>query len=286
MHLSETTIVFPGQGSHQEGMREDVDRERPDLLEAAAEAVGEDPFARLGEGTRFDQPAIFCAGLAAYERIGRPVPAFFAGHSLGELTALVAAGVLGEEDGLRLVAERGRLSDAAAQRAGKGGMIVLRTCREVASVVAERSGLAVANDNAPEQVVLSGPDAALRAGEQEAEGAGLRAKRLPVAGAFHSSAMRPAVPGFSAALTQAPLHTGSAPVFSCVTRAPFDDVPYRLAQALVSPVRWRETLLALSDAGARRFLEPGPGTILAGLVRRCLPSAEVVRPDELEPASA
>ena len=170
----------------------------PDLLDAVSEMVGEDPFARVGEGTRFDQPAIFCAGLAAYERLGRPVPAFFAGHSLGELTALVAAGVLSEDDGLRLVALRGMLSDQAAERS-KGGMLVLRTGRDVACCLAERSGLAVANDNAPEQVVLSGPDAALRAGEQEAESAGLRAKRLPVAGAFHSPAMRPAVPGFGEA---------------------------------------------------------------------------------------
>jgi len=285
MQLNETAIVFPGQGSQEEGMREQVERDRPDLLDAVDELVGEDPFARVGEGTRFDQPAIFCAGLAAYERLGRPVPAFFAGHSLGELTALVAAGVLSDEDGLRLVALRGTLSDQAAERS-KGGMIVLRTGRDVACSLADRSGLVVANDNAPEQVVLSGPDAALRAGEQEAESAGLRAKRLPVAGAFHSPAMRPAVPGFGEAVTETPLAKGSAPVFSCVTRAPFDDVPYRLAQALVSQVRWRETLLALRAAGARRFIEPGPGKTLAGLVRRCLPDVEMVAPEELEAASA
>lgn len=285
MELNETGIVFPGQGSQEEGMREHVERDRPDLLEAVDAVMGEDPFARVGEGTRFDQPAIFCAGLAAYERLGRPVPAFFAGHSLGELTALVAARVLDEEDGLRLVALRGRLSDEAAGRS-KGGMLVLRTGRDVACSVAERAGLSVANDNAPEQVVLSGPDAALRAGEQEAELSGLRAKRLPVAGAFHSPAMRPAVSGFREALGETPLHKGTAPVFSCVTRAPFDDVPYRLAQALVSQVRWRETLLALRAAGARRFIEPGPGKTLAGLVRRCLPDAEMVAPEELEAARA
>ncbi len=285
MQLSDTAIVFPGQGSHEEGMREQVERDRPDLLEAVDQMVGEDPFARVGEGTRFDQPAIFCAGLAAYERLGRPVPAFFAGHSLGELTALVAAGVLSEDDGLRLVALRGMLSDQAAERS-KGGMLALRTGRDIAGCLAQRSGLSVANDNAPEQVVLSGSDAALRAGEQEAESAGLRGKRLPVAGAFHSPAMRPAVPAFGEALTETPLSKGSAPVFSCVTRAPFDDVPYRLAQALVCQVRWRETLLALRAAGARRFIEPGPGKTLAGLVRRCLPDAEMVAPEDLEAARA
>ena len=113
-----------------------------------------------------------------------------------------------------------------------------------------------------------------------------RGQTVRVGGAFHSPAMRPAVPGFCASLARAEIQKGSAPVFYCITCAPFDDVPYRLAQALVSSVRWRETLLALQDAGAHRFLEPGPGTTLAGLVRRCLTEAEVVPPEELEPASA
>src|SRR4051812_41856718 len=108
-----TAIVFPGQGSLTDGMREQVERLRPDLLELAADAVGEDPFARLGEDTRFDQPAIFCASLAGFEALGRPEPDFFAGHSLGEIAALVAAGALAEPDGVALVAERGRLMSEA-----------------------------------------------------------------------------------------------------------------------------------------------------------------------------
>jgi len=285
MNQTATAIVFPGQGSQEEGMRDDVERERPDLLEAVVEAVGEDPFPRVGEGTRFDQPAIFCAGLAGYERLGRPTPELFAGHSLGELTALTAAGVLTEKDAVGLVAARGRATDDAAAAAG-GGMLVLKAGRDQAAEIAEGSGLAVANDNAPQQVVLSGDDQALEAGERVAGEAGVRAMRLPVAGAFHSPLMQPAVAPFEEALEAVEIAEGTAPVYSCVTCAPFDDVPKRLAEALVSPVRWLEVMQALHAAGARRFVEPGPGSALSGMVRRSLEDVEVEGPEPPEAAGA
>ncbi len=285
MNQTATAIVFPGQGSQEEGMRDDVERERPDLLEAVVEAVGEDPFARVGEGTRFDQPAIFCAGLAGYERLGRPTPELFAGHSLGELTALTAAGVLTEKDAVGLVAARGRATDDAAAVAG-GGMLVLKAGRDQAAEIAEGSGLVVANDNAPQQVVLSGDDQALEAGERVAGEAGVRAMRLPVAGAFHSPLMQPAVAPFEEALEAVEIAEGTAPVYSCVTCAPFDDVPKRLAEALVSPVRWLEVMQALHAAGARRFVEPGPGSALSGMVRRSLEDVEVEGPEPPEAAGA
>ena len=105
--MASTAILFPGQGSHTEGMREQVARVRPDLLELVAEAMGEDPFPRVDDGTNFAQPAIFCASLAGYEALGRPDGDFMAGHSLGELAALVAAGAVSERDGLELVVLRG-----------------------------------------------------------------------------------------------------------------------------------------------------------------------------------
>src|SRR6201986_671198 len=101
---SPTAILSPGQGSQTPVMRELVERVRPDLLELVAEAVGEDPFPRADEGTNFAQPAIFCASLAGWRALGRPREAFMAGHSLGELGALVAAGTLDERAGLELVA--------------------------------------------------------------------------------------------------------------------------------------------------------------------------------------
>src|SRR6201996_6084779 len=106
-------------------MREAVAEVRPDLLALAAEVVGEDPFARVEDGTRFAQPAIFCASLAGWQALGRPAGEFMAGHSLGELAALVAAGRLSERDGLELVALRGRLMQESGERAGDGGMVAL-----------------------------------------------------------------------------------------------------------------------------------------------------------------
>jgi malonyl CoA-acyl carrier protein transacylase len=104
-----TAILFPGQGSQTTDMRAAVQRTRPELLELVTDAVGEDPFPRAGEGTNFAQPAIFTASLAGWAALEWPAGDYMAGHSLGELAALVAAGALSEEDGLRLVALRGRL---------------------------------------------------------------------------------------------------------------------------------------------------------------------------------
>ncbi|MGZ6670201.1 MAG: acyltransferase domain-containing protein, partial [Solirubrobacteraceae bacterium] len=105
--MANTAILFPGQGSQTPEMRETVEQVRPDLLDMAAQAVGEDPFPRAEDGTRFAQPAIFCASLAGWAALGRPL-GLMAGHSLGELAALVAAGSVAERDGLELVALRGR----------------------------------------------------------------------------------------------------------------------------------------------------------------------------------
>ncbi len=249
---------------------------RPDLLELAAVAVGEDPFPRVGEGTRFDQPAIYCAALAGFERAGRPNADLHAGHSMGEVTALAAAGALSEEDGLRLVAERGRLMEATAARTG-GAMLAVRAGREQAEPIADRHGLAVANDNSPEQVVLSGPLPGIEAAEAEAGEEGIRAKRLPITGAFHSPLMADAVEPFLSFLQEIDLQTPRTPVYSCVSAAPFDDdVRDRLADALVKPVRWVEVLHAVHAAGGRRFEEPGPGRVLSGLVRRTLEDVEIV----------
>src|SRR5947209_19001826 len=120
-----TALLFPGQGSQTPQMRETVARERPELLEAVAEAVGEDPFPRVDDGTRFAQPAIFCASLAGWRALGEPAAELSAGHSLGELAALVAAGALGALDALRLVALRGVLMQRAGEQGAEGGMVAL-----------------------------------------------------------------------------------------------------------------------------------------------------------------
>jgi [acyl-carrier-protein] S-malonyltransferase len=280
-------ILFPGQGSQAAGMREQVERWRPDLLLLARAAVGDDPFERADEGTRFAQPAIFCAALAGWQRLRDDFePELMAGHSLGEISALVAAGAMDAEDGLNLVAARGSLMQDAAESAGGGGMLAVRvTDREQLADVIADTGVTLANDNSPEQVVVSGPDDALERAERELRERGVRAKRLPVAGAFHSPAMESAVPEFRERLGEVELGAPSVPVLSCVTAEPFDDVRERLAQALTRPVRWLDVMRELRARGATHFVETGPGKVLTGLVRRSLDGVDADAP-ALEAAHA
>jgi [acyl-carrier-protein] S-malonyltransferase len=275
---SSTAILFPGQGSQTPDMREMVAERRPDLLELVARMVGQDPFPRVQDGTDFAQPAIFCASLAGWEALGRPAGDFMAGHSLGELGALVAAGAISERDGLELVTLRGRLMQDAGERSGDGGMLALlgSGAAENAAEIADRHGLAVANDNSPQQVVLSGASGSLPAAAAAAKELGLRAMELSVSGAFHSPMMASAVPDFSAALERVAFSEPHVPVICAVTAQPFDDVRRQLADALTSPVRWRETLLALHELGAARFVEVGPGRVLTGLAKRTLQDVELV----------
>ncbi|MBV9606490.1 MAG: ACP S-malonyltransferase [Solirubrobacterales bacterium] len=276
--MAVTAILFPGQGSQTPEMRDTVAEVRPDLLSLAEQIVGEDPFARAEEGTRFAQPAIFCASLAGWESLGRPSADFMAGHSLGELAALVAAGCLEERAGLELVALRGKLMQESGERAGDGGMLALlgAGAADHAAELAEANGLSVANDNSPQQVVLSGDRAGFAGASAAAQELRLRAMELPVTGAFHSPMMAEAVPEFSEALAKVEVTSPrDVTVLSAVTAAPFEDVRAQLAQALTMPVRWRETLLALRELGAERFLEVGPGKVLTGLVKRTLRDVEL-----------
>jgi [acyl-carrier-protein] S-malonyltransferase len=271
-----TAILFPGQGSQTPEMREVVDL-RPDLLELIAAAVGEDPFPRVEEGTQFAQPAIFVASLAGWDSVGRPDGDFMAGHSLGELAALVAAGSLSERDGIELVALRGRLMARAGERDGDGGMLALlgAGAAEHAGELAEEHGLSVANDNSPQQIVLSGARAALPAAADHAQALGLRPRELPVTGAFHSPMMASAVPEFADALRDVSFRAPRVPVLSAVTAMPFEDPRQQLAQALTMSVRWREVVLALHDRGVEEFVEVGPGRVLTGLVKRTLRTTEL-----------
>jgi [acyl-carrier-protein] S-malonyltransferase len=271
-------ILFPGQGSQTPEMRDLVADVRPDLLSLVCDAVGEDPFPRTDDGTRYAQPAIFCASLAGWEALGRPDGDFMAGHSLGELAALVAAGCLTERDGLTLVALRGRLMQESGESAGDGSMLALlgAGAADHAAELADEHGLAVANDNSPQQVVLSGSRQQLPKAAAAAKELGLRAMELPVTGAFHSPMMAAAVPEFAAALEKVTVETPRVPVLSAVTAEPFEDVREQLAQALTMPVRWRETMLELHDRGVERFVEVGPGRVLTGLVKRTLRDVELV----------
>jgi [acyl-carrier-protein] S-malonyltransferase len=259
-------------------MRDVVAQRCPELLERCLELVGEDPFARVEESTRFQQPAIFCASIAGWRGLPDDVaPGAAAGHSLGELAALVAAGALSVDDALELVVLRGRLM---AEADATGSMIALVGADEQeAAQVADAAGLTVANDNAPGQIVLAGDRSRFDRAEEAAGELGKRTIRLPVAGAFHSPSMAPAVAPFRAALDEAEFREPAFTVFSCATAKPFADPRDELARALIRPVRWRETFTAMHDAGATRFIEVGPGKVLARLAKRIVPGTQVETPE-------
>jgi [acyl-carrier-protein] S-malonyltransferase len=258
---------------------EDPYRGHP-MLERGLELLGYDPFERLAEGTRYQQPALFLCSVAAWDAwradAGEDTDEVraAAGHSLGEYAALVAVGALDFDDAVRLVDERAAaMADASELNAG-GMVAILGGDAQGVRGLAARLGLVVANDNAPGQLVLSGPaDAVAEAEELARDEAGARARRLDVTGAFHSPLMQPAADRLRAALDATPVHDLQIPVYSNGSASPFVDVRRELAENLLRPVRWRETLLALRAAHIERFVELGPGSVLTGLVKRTLQAA-------------
>ncbi|MGA8353192.1 MAG: ACP S-malonyltransferase, partial [Solirubrobacteraceae bacterium] len=165
--------LFPGQGSQSPGMRDAVAELAPQLLAQCLELVGEDPFERIAESTRFAQPAIFCASVASWMALERSLqdgeldgawePIVLAGHSLGEIAALVAAGSISAQTGLHLAVRRGELMAQAGERDGGGGLVAIvgadpQQCEQLAAA----HGASVANDNAPGQIVLAGSRESLR----------------------------------------------------------------------------------------------------------------------------
>jgi malonyl CoA-acyl carrier protein transacylase len=249
------------------------------LFERGLELLGHDPFDRLAEGTRYQQPALFLCSIAAWDQWREQAEdedeaSAAAGHSLGEYAALVAAGALQFDDAVRLVDERAAaMADAGEINAG-GMIAMLGGDAQGVRALAARLGLVVANDNAPGQLVLSGPvDALVEAEDVARDEVGARARRLDVTGAFHSPLMEPAAERLRAALEATPIGELEIPVYSNGSAAPFVDVRRELAENLLRPVRWRETLLALRTSSIERFVELGPGSVLTGLVKRTLQAA-------------
>lgn len=248
--------------------------------------------AEMPVDTAGQQPAMFECSVSSFKRAGVSCD-YFLGHSLGSYAALVAAGAMSEPAGAAVVRERG-LAMAAAAKEHPGAMIALLGCSpEGAAVLAEKFGLTVANDNAPGQIVLTGGnegvDAIEAAGPSDPtageDARRLRFKRLPVSGAFHSPLIESAAVRLSVALEAVEFGDASK-VIANGTASAYKDPKRELAEELLGPVRFRESLLALWELGVREFVEFEPGGVLTGLVRRTLPDARAVKIADLLAESA
>ncbi|MFE3636182.1 ACP S-malonyltransferase [Streptomyces sp. NPDC059168] len=277
---------FPGQGSQTRGMGRQLFEKYPEHTATADRVLGyslaelcvDDPERRLGR-TQFTQPALYAvSALGHLERQAEdPAPAdYLIGHSLGEYVALFAAGVFDFETGLRLVQRRGALM----AEAGGGGMAAVVGLDEAAlpRVLAEAGieDVDIANHNAPDQLVLSGPRASVETACAAAEAAGARAVRLNVSAPFHSRYMRGTAEEFARFLDGFTLRAPSVPVLANVDGQPYDPAAIKetLTAQIVSPVRWTDTVRRLMGHGAFDFVEIGPGRVLTNLVAKIRKTAE------------
>jgi [acyl-carrier-protein] S-malonyltransferase len=292
-------VLFPGQGSQFVGMGEDVFDARPDLLGASAvEVLGWSLRELCRQGpedaltaTDRAQPALYAVAYALWEALADAVghaPAAAAGHSLGEYTALAAAGSLDFATGLRLVAARGRAMDYAASAVSSGMAALMGADAESAESLAaarrEDGGrLYVANLNAPGQVVVAGGSDDIEWLVANARELGVRrAIPLKVAGAFHSPFMASAAAELAAALEAVTFLPSAFPVYANVSAAPMGDPATTLAEQLVGTVRFDESLQAMASAGVDVFVHVGPGSVTAGMAKRSAPDAETLTVSSLD----
>ena len=283
-----TAFVFPGQGSQRPGMGAPWEGSACwSLVEAASDLLGRDvgrllllADAEELRATREAQVTTFLLSLLVWETLhDLPDVSVVAGHSLGEFTALVAAGVLTCDDGLMLVGARGAAMQAAADsRPGTMAAVLGLEDDAVAEAVEDVEGVWPANYNAPSHVVVSGTVEGVAAGGEALKAAGARrVLPLPVGGAFHTPLMEPARARLQVALREATYAVPSTPVLSAVTAQPYGEDPAAaLSQQLTAPVRWRQVLEALPAYGVDRVVELGPGGVLTGLVKRTLPGVRAV----------
>ncbi len=283
-------VLFPGQGAQHVGMARDLydafETART-VVDAARSVLGFDLGALMFDGpeheltqTKNSQPAIYVASVAAWRVLAKRCPALtpaaFAGLSLGEYTALHAAGSFSYEDGLRLVRRRGEAMQAACERStGTMASIIGLDEAAVRRVVADAgaTGLVdVANINCPGQIVVSGSPEGVRAAIEGAKAAGAgRAIELKVSGAFHSRLMAPARDELAAALARTDVNPPATTVIQNVTARPAaspDSIRQSLADQCTSSVLWHTSIETLLGDGVTTFIEAGPGTVLQGLLRR------------------
>lgn len=283
-------VVFPGQASQYVGMGRELAERFPTASEVFAQAddVLAEPFRKLlWEGpeealnlTANTQPGVLAVSVAAWRVLRQSAPglepAFLAGHSLGEYSALVAAGSLGFAHALRTVRLRGQFMQEAVP-VGVGAMAALMgiEAEAVAQACAEAARdqvVSAANDNAPGQVVIAGHAEAVARAVEAAKARGCKkAVLLPVSAPFHCALMAPARERLEEVLASLPFSDPAWPVVANVDAAPTstgEEARRKLIQQVDSPVRWRETLLAFQREGVEAIVEVGPGTVLCGLAKR------------------
>jgi [acyl-carrier-protein] S-malonyltransferase len=292
-----TAFLFPGQGSQYAGMGKDLYEQFPEARQVLEQADAVLEFSltdvMFGAGksaedaaealkqTEITQPALYAhsmAAMALLEGSGLK-PDMAAGHSLGEYSALAAAGAISFGDGLRIVRRRGELmAEAGKKRPGVMAAVLgmeddalVQVCREASEA---GSLVQAANFNSPGQVVISGDGAAVeRAMALAKERGAKRVLPLPVSGAFHSPLMGHARDGLAGALIHLDIKPPRCPVYLNVTAAPSTDpeeIRARLLEQLTAPVRWAQTLVRMQQDGANRFVEVGSGNVLSGLAKRTL----------------
>ena len=277
--MSELAYIFPGQGSQFPGMAAGLYPLHKDLMEKANEILGFRITDIMFEGeaedlkaTRVTQPAIFLHSVVL--ALSQPqAPGMVAGHSLGEFSALVAAGAMSFEDGLRLVALRAsEMQKCCERQPGAMAAVINLPDSTIEEICAGIPCVVPANYNSPGQVVISGEEAAVdEACRQLKEAGAKRALKLPVSGAFHSPLMEPAREELAKAIEATPFQAPRCPVYQNVTALPVTDpqeIKENLLRQLTSPVRWTQTVQNMLAAGATHFVEIGPGSVLQGLVRR------------------
>lgn len=296
---AKTAYVFPGQGSQAVGMGHDLyqnSRRAREAFEEADAALGfsisrlcfEGPEDQLRD-TINSQPAILTVSIAclrAAEMNGSPGPAYVAGHSLGEYTALVTANVLDFADAVRLVRERGRLMQEAGKvRPGSMAAIIGLDDESVEEVCIE-TGAEIANLNCAGQIVVSGTREAVAQTMDLAQSRGaVGVVPLVVSGAFHSELMRPAAEGMARAVSQLEFRTPEVPIVANCTARPMttsDEVREELLHQICHCVQWQPSVEYMVDAGVSTFIEIGPGIVLSKLIKRISKSVQVLTMGDTE----
>ena len=276
--------VFPGQGSQFPGMAKGLYENNPtakEMLEKANEILGFRITDIMFDGTPEDlrqtnvtQPAIFLHSVIIARCLPDFAPDMVAGHSLGEFSALVAAGAMDFEEGLRLVAIRAQAMQKACEAVpGTMAAVISLPAEKVEEICAETEGIvAAANYNNDSQIVISGEVAAVEAACVKMKEAGARrALPLPVGGAFHSPLMEPARAELAEGIEKAVFHKPICPIYQNVTARPStdpDEIKANLLSQLTSPVRWTQSVKNMMEDGATHFIELGPGQVLQGLVAK------------------